>query len=361
MILRDEEWLSSFRWSLLIVDEAHRLKNRHSVLFSSLLRAFRISRRLLLTGTPIQNSVEEFLALVHFANPQLFFDIDALEAHFRPLHWHAVTQEGRLDAPQTDLLAQQLQALSQSFLLRRLKSHVLPDSLPPKRELVLYASLSPMQRQFYRNLLVSNRVSLSAAMEAAQCSDDDPADEAQKEEDQEEEEKKKKKKKKKIQQPKGQSLQNIVVQLRKTCNHPYLFDDAEPTFDGEYVLGDHILHNSTKLMLLDRVLRRLRARGHRVLLYAQMTRMLDILQDYLAWRSYPYERLDGSTRAAERFASVQRFCEDEECFVFLLSTRAGGQGLNLVAADVVIFYDLDWNPCVDQQAEARVHLSLIHI
>ena len=320
LLLRDHEWISAFAWDFLIVDEAHRLKNRNSVLFTTLLTHFKIPNKLLLTGTPIQNTVNEFLALLYFCNPHLFEDIESIEQYFRKLDWQAIESAGSIAAASiTDKLAQILKEISRPFMLRRMKAQVLPYTIPPKREHVIFTRLADMQRRFYQSLLKTNKVLLNPNS------------------------------------LKGQSLQNIVIHLRKTCNHPYLFDDAKPTFDGEYVLGEHILENSSKLMFLDRLLAKLRVSGHRVLLYSQMTRMLDILQDYLTWRNYSYERLDGSTRAAERSASVQRFTGDEECFVFLLSSRAGGQGLNLVAADVVIFYDLDWNPSIDQQAEARVH------
>ncbi len=152
------------------------------------------------------------------------------------------------------------------------------------------------------------------------------------------------------------SLQNVVMNLRKSCNHPYLFEGAEPTFDGEYELGDHIVDNSCKLKILDKLLPKLKRDGHKVLIFSQMTRMLDIIQDYLHLREYVYERLDGSVRSEERFIAIKNFSEKEsDVFVFLLSTRAGGVGLNLVAADVVIFIDSDWNPQQDRQAEARVH------
>lgn len=142
------------------------------------------------------------------------------------------------------------------------------------------------------------------------------------------------------------------MELRKCVNHPYLFDGVEPQ---PFTLGEHLVEASGKLRVLDRLLHVLRRDGHRVLLFSQMTRMLDVLQDYLGFRGYAYERLDGSVRGEERFAAVAAFHRDEQAFVFLLSTRAGGQGLNLVGADTVIIYDADWNPQNDLQAIARAH------
>lgn len=161
-----------------------------------------------------------------------------------------------------------------------------------------------------------------------------------------------------------QSLQNVVVQLRKACSHPYLFPGIEPE---PYEEGEHLVQASGKLMILDQLLQKLHGSGHRVLLFAQMTQTLDILQDYLELRRYSYERLDGSIRAEERFAAIRNFShpstsgnmnsESNELgpFVFLISTRAGGVGLNLMAADTVVFYELDWNPQVDRQALQRAH------
>ncbi|KAI3418499.1 Helicase C-terminal domain-containing protein [Psidium guajava] len=161
-----------------------------------------------------------------------------------------------------------------------------------------------------------------------------------------------------------QSLQNIVMQLRKACSHPYLFPGIEPE---PYEEGEHLIEASGKLIILDQLLHKLHNSGHRVLLFAQMTHTLDILQDYLELRRFSYERLDGSIRAQERFAAIRSFSQQSVkddwnsgpnqngAFVFMISTRAGGVGLNLVAADTVIFFEQDWNPQVDKQALQRAH------
>ncbi len=151
------------------------------------------------------------------------------------------------------------------------------------------------------------------------------------------------------------SLTNILLNLRKCCNHPYLFDGVEPE---PYEEGEHLVNSCGKMILLDKLLKKLKEEGHKVLIFSQMTSMLDILQDYMHYRKYTYERLDGSVRGEERFGAVNRFTSNEaenDTFVFLLSTRAGGVGLNLVAADTVIFIDQDFNPQMDLQAQERVH------
>lgn len=141
------------------------------------------------------------------------------------------------------------------------------------------------------------------------------------------------------------------MQLRKCCNHPYLFV-------GEYDIWrkEEIIRASGKFELLDRLLPKLLKSGHRVLLFSQMTRLIDILEVYLRMHDFKYLRLDGSTKTEERGTLLKQFnAPDSPYFMFLLSTRAGGLGLNLQTADTVIIFDSDWNPQMDQQAEDRAH------
>ncbi|KAJ2437661.1 chromatin remodeling complex Adenosinetriphosphatase, partial [Coemansia sp. RSA 2337] len=149
-------------------------------------------------------------------------------------------------------------------------------------------------------------------------------------------------------------LLNIVMQLRKCCNHPYLFDGAEP--GPPYTTDEHLVHNSGKMAVLDKLLKRCKEQGSRVLIFSQMSRVLDILEDYCMFRGYKYCRLDGSTDHEERVESIQEFSRpDSDKFIFLLTTRAGGLGITLTAADTVCIYDSDWNPQADLQAMDRAH------
>jgi SNF2 family DNA or RNA helicase len=149
-------------------------------------------------------------------------------------------------------------------------------------------------------------------------------------------------------------LQNIVMQLRKCCNHPYLFDGAEP--GPPYTTDEHIVQNSGKMNILDKLLAWVKSKGSRVLLFSQMSRMLDILEDYCIFRGYEYCRIDGNTDHVDRISSIDEFNKPNSTkFIFLLTTRAGGLGINLATADIVIMYDNDWNPQVDLQAEDRAH------
>ena len=149
-------------------------------------------------------------------------------------------------------------------------------------------------------------------------------------------------------------LLNVVMQLRKCCNHPYLFQGAEP--GPPYITGEHLIQNSGKMVLLDKLLPKLKERGSRVLIFSQMTRLLDILEDYCLYRGYKYSRIDGNTSGEDREMMIDTYnAPGSEKFIFLLSTRAGGLGINLVTADTVVLYDSDWNPQMDLQAMDRAH------
>ncbi|KAI0219754.1 Chromodomain-helicase-DNA-binding protein 1-like [Lamellibrachia satsuma] len=301
--LKDASFLRSFSWLALVVDEAHRLKNRESQLHQTLLD-FHIDHRVLLTGTPVQNNLRELYALLSFVAPHIFLDRYTNEFVER---YSEVTDSSGVS---------ELHRLLHPFLLRRTKAEVVKD-LPTKSEVVLYHGMSAVQKKYYKAILTKDVDAFENTYVVSKT-----------------------------------RLMNILMELRKCVNHPYLFDGVEPE---PFQLGEHLVEASGKLVLIDRLLTYLKARGHKVLLFSQMTRMLDILQDYLGYRGYTYERLDGSVRGEERYLAVQNFSENSNTFVFLLSTRAGGQGLNLVAADTVIFVDSDFNPQNDLQAAARAH------
>ncbi|XP_077202353.1 chromodomain-helicase-DNA-binding protein 1-like isoform X2 [Paroedura picta] len=302
LCLRDAAFLKSFNWACLVVDEAHRLKNQESLLHKTLTK-FSVDFRLLLTGTPIQNSLQELYALLAFIEPDVF-----PEAHVEEFvgRYHGIAKQSKE--------ATELHTRLQPFLLRRVKAEVAAE-LPRKVEVVLYHGMAALQRKLYKAILMKD----PGAFE------NDTG--------------------KKV------KLQNILIQLRKCVAHPYLFDGVEPE---PFAVGDHLIDASGKLSLLDKLLAFLHAGGHRVLLFSQMTRMLDILQDYMDYRGYSYERLDGSVRGEERHLAIKHF-GTQPIFVFLLSTRAGGVGMNLTAADTVVFVDSDFNPQNDLQASARAH------
>ncbi|ELU15824.1 hypothetical protein CAPTEDRAFT_142589, partial [Capitella teleta] len=302
MALKDESFLRSFPWFCLVIDEGHRLKNSESLLYKILVD-FEAEFRLLLTGTPVQNNLSELYSLLSFVAHKIF----------RPNLMEVFIQKYR-NLSEGSEEASKLHDILRPFLLRRLKTDVL-HNLPVKSEVVLYHGLSALQKKQYKAILTRD----ASAFES-----NTPV-----------------------------SLMNIVVQLRKSVSHPYLFDagvEPEP-----FELGEHLVTSSGKLMLLDKLLSFLKVNGHKVLVFSQMTRSLDVIQDYLALRGYTYERLDGSVRGEERHLAVRSFNQDKGTFIFLLSTKAGGVGLNLVGADTVIFFDSDFNPQNDLQAAARAH------
>ncbi|XP_032124770.1 chromodomain-helicase-DNA-binding protein 1-like isoform X2 [Sapajus apella] len=300
--LKDASFLKSYSWSVLVVDEAHRLKNQSSLLHKT-LSEFSVVFSLLLTGTPIQNSLQELYSLLSFVEPDLFSKEEVGDFVQR---YQDIEKESES--------ASELHKLLQPFLLRRVKGEVATE-LPKKTEVVIYHGMSALQKKYYKAIL----------MKDLDAFENETA--------------------KKV------KLQNILSQLRKCVDHPYLFDGVEPE---PFEVGDHLIEASGKLHLLDKLLAFLYSRGHRVLLFSQMTQMLDILQDYMDYRGYSYERVDGSVRGEERHLAIKSFGQ-QPIFVFLLSTRAGGVGMNLTAADTVIFVDSDFNPQNDLQAAARAH------
>lgn len=308
MVLKEKAVFKKFNWRYLIIDEAHRIKNEKSKL-SEIVREFKSTNRLLLTGTPLQNNLHELWALLNFLLPEVFGSSEDFDAWFNTNS----TVEG-----QDDGLIVRLHAILKPFLLRRLKFDV-EKSLLPKKESKIFIGLSKMQREWYTRILMKDIDVVNNAGKSDKL-----------------------------------RLLNILMQLRKCCNHPYLFDGAEP--GPPYTTDKHLVDNSGKMVLLDKLLPKLQKDGDRVLIFSQMTRVLDILEDFCMWRGFKHRRLDGSTPHEERQDSIDAFnAPDSDIFLFMLSTRAGGLGINLATANIVILYDSDWNPQADLQAMDRAH------
>uniref|UniRef100_A0A2N9GWX1 Chromatin-remodeling complex ATPase n=2 Tax=Fagaceae TaxID=3503 RepID=A0A2N9GWX1_FAGSY len=304
MAIKEKSSLRRFSWRYIIIDEAHRIKNENSLL-SKTMRLYNTNYRLLITGTPLQNNLHELWSLLNFLLPEIFSSAETFD------EWFQISGENDQQE-----VVQQLHKVLRPFLLRRLKSDV-EKGLPPKKETILKVGMSQLQKHYYRALLQKDLEVVNAGGERKR-------------------------------------LLNIAMQLRKCCNHPYLFQGAEP--GPPYMTGDHLITSAGKMVLLDKLLPKLKERDSRVLIFSQMTRLLDILEDYLMYRGYLYCRIDGNTGGEDRDASIDSFNKPgSEKFVFLLSTRAGGLGINLATADVVILYDSDWNPQVDLQAQDRAH------
>ncbi|KAG2523912.1 hypothetical protein JM18_004735 [Phytophthora kernoviae] len=298
--------LQKIKWRYLLIDEAHRVKNENSKL-SQVVRQYNVEHRLLITGTPLQNNLHELWALLNFLLPDIFSDAEDFDAWF-----NVDGEEGQ------ENVIKKLHTILRPFLLRRLKADV-EHSLPPKVETKLYVGLSEMQREWYMRVLHRDATHLNAIGGSDRV-----------------------------------RLLNILMQLRKVCNHPYLFEGAEP--GPPYQEGPHLWENCGKMTLLHKLLPKLQAQGSRVLIFCQMTSMMDILEDYMRFFGHDYCRLDGSTKGEDRDNMMEDFNEPGSSkFCFLLSTRAGGLGINLATADIVILFDSDWNPQVDLQAMDRAH------
>ncbi|XP_022047027.1 chromodomain-helicase-DNA-binding protein 2 isoform X3 [Acanthochromis polyacanthus] len=305
ILLKDKGVLGNINWAFLGVDEAHRLKNDDSLLYKTLME-FRSNHRLLITGTPLQNSLKELWSLLHFLMPDKFHSWEDFEDE------HG---KGR------DNGYQSLHKVLEPFLLRRVKKDV-EKSLPAKVEQILRVDMTAQQKQFYKWILTRNYKALAKGTRGS-----------------------------------SSGFLNIVMELKKCCNHSFLIkqpEDGDAETQQEHLQG--LVRGSGKLVLLDKLLTRLRERGNRVLIFSQMVRMLDILAEYLAKKRYPFQRLDGSIKGEIRKQALDHFnAEGSEDFCFLLSTRAGGLGINLASADTVVIFDSDWNPQNDLQAQARAH------
>ncbi|GJE96048.1 SNF2 family DNA-dependent ATPase-like protein [Phanerochaete sordida] len=395
-VMKDEVYLAQYKWGFIVVDEGHRLKNFESKLHRS-LKAIPATGRMVLTGTPLQNNLAELWSLLNFVLPDLFTDLDTFQ------DWFNMPETAAQTSPRVSRLISSLHAILRPFLLRRLKADVLTN-MPPKKEYVLYAPLSLQQRALYDAILdghlrallmkegkLADETAEAGAPEEAEegprrsgrrrgkqrrTYDDDGNDkeyfrrlengelDAERErranEKTAEELGKEWQRQEKRKSVNNKRLQNILMQLRKVCSHPYLFDWPEDPVTKAPILDATLVEASGKMLLLDQLLTELFARGHKVLLFSQFTTMLDIIDDWAhEIKRWDLCRIDGSTPMETRREEVARFQNGGDApdapKLFILSTRAGGLGLNLVAADTVIFYDGDWNPQVDLQAQARAH------
>ena len=308
----DWDFLKDIVWKAVVVDEAHAAKNRDSLLKLA-LENMKYHSLLLLTGTPLQNDMEELWSLLNLIDKEKFSDAASFLANYGEL-----TRSEQVAKLQEDL---------RPYMLRRVKEDV-EKSIPPKEETIVSVELTTMQKKYYRAVFERNRAFLTAGMKRSQVA----------------------------------QLSNVELELRKCCNHPFLLRGVKQRevslLEGAPRGSAHDLNieSSGKTILLDKLLPKLRAENHRVLIFSQFTSMLNLLEDLLSHRGYSYERIDGSVQGNERQAAIDRFNRPgSDVFAFLLTTRAGGQGINLTSADTVIIYDSDWNPQNDLQATARCH------
>ncbi|XP_034231583.1 lymphoid-specific helicase-like [Thrips palmi] len=412
--LRDKS-LRKINWRYLIVDEGHRLKN-HKCLLVNELRRFNTTNRLLLTGTPLQNNMTELWSLLNFILPNIVNDIDVFECWFDASFLQASdANEKIVEAEAKDKVVTTLHKILKPFLLRRVKADV-GLNLPPKKEIIIYAQMTDWQNRLYSAIVEKTIYKLMGRKEAwedpyalekaARRSAKFESSDLEQEVTENDSLNTLRRSTRRTAVPVNSGdykllargiplstfrdgplfchedswgpeescdklleglagpdeefitevrIRNPVSALRQICNHPYLA--SFPVIPGTRMLkiDENIIHRSGKLQILDAMLTRLKRNGHKVLIFSNFKIMLDIIEDYFIMKDYQYTRLDGSCDLADRQESIKKFNSEDDVFGFLISTRAGGLGINLVAADTVIIYDSDWNPQCDLQAQDRCH------
>ncbi|KII86364.1 hypothetical protein PLICRDRAFT_56081 [Plicaturopsis crispa FD-325 SS-3] len=323
-IIKDRPHLSKIKWVHMIIDEGHRMKNTQSKLSQTLTTYYHSRFRLILTGTPLQNNLPELWALLNFVLPKIFNSVKSFDEWFNtPFANSGTSDKIELNEEEALLIIRRLHKVLRPFLLRRLKKDV-ESELPDKVEKVIKIRMSALQSQLYKQMKKHKMIADGKDVKG------------------------------KTGGVKG--LSNELMQLRKICQHPFLFESVEDKMNPSGLIDDKIIRTAGKFELLARILPKFFATGHRVLIFFQMTKVMDIMEDFLKMMNWKHLRLDGGTKTEERAGHVTAFnAKDSEIKVFILSTRAGGLGLNLQTADTVIIFDSDWNPHADLQAQDRAH------
>ncbi|XP_071551421.1 DNA repair and recombination protein RAD54B-like isoform X2 [Panulirus ornatus] len=332
MLVRYFEAIEAIRFDLLLCDEGHRLKNAN-IKTTSLLGRLCCMRRVILTGTPVQNDLQELFALVQFVNPGVF----GSSVSFRRIYEDPIiaSQQPRASLTDKELgasRAMQLNRITSLFILRRTQD-IINRYLPPKKEFVVFCHPSETQKSIYLDILGCR--SLKKCFSSTNAGDHFSA----------------------------------ILALRKICNHPALLavtndqeTHSELLLEAVNLLPAHIEpgkfdeRDSGKLAVVSCMLWALKEAGNeKIVLVSNYTSTLDMLASLCTRYNYSYLRLDGSTATSKRQQLVDRFnSKYNSDFVFLLSSKAGGVGLNLIGASRILLYDIDWNPATDLQAMARV-------
>ncbi|ORX71159.1 hypothetical protein DL89DRAFT_274414 [Linderina pennispora] len=298
--IRRGAFQAKIKWIHMIIDEGHRLKNTQSKLATILTTYYNTRYRLILTGTPLQNNLPELWALLNFVLPRVFSSVQSFDEWFNTPFAGAGGQDKiELNEEEQLLIIKRLHKVLRPFLLRRMKKDVEVD-LPDKVEHVIKCSMSAVQSRLYHQMRKFGTLFPGVSIDKPGAST------------------------------------TMIMQLRKICNHPFVYDEVEARINPTRT------NNNLAFELLDRVLAKLLATNHKVLIFFQMTQIMTIMEDFLTWRGIRSLRLDGSTSDDARREQMH-------------TTRAGGQGLNLQTADTVVIFDSDWNPSADSQAMDRAH------
>jgi superfamily II DNA or RNA helicase len=300
---------NSVHFAGLIVDEGHRLKNDENMLYAA-LTAMKIPYRVLLTGTPLQNNKRELFNLLQFLNPKL--DAATLDEEY-----------GELTADNIPKLHDTIRP----YFLRRTKADTL-KFLPKMARVIIPVTMTVLQEKLSKSIIAKNSVLIHAILAKG-----------------------------KLKATERGSLNNILMQLRKCLCHPFMYSSAvEDRVDDPAKMHSNLVDASAKLLLLNIMLPKLKEQGHRVLLFSQFLDQLNIMEDFLSGIGLTFSRIDGNMSSLEKQKRIDAYnAPDSPIFVMLLSTRAGGVGINLATADTVIILDPDFNPHQDLQAVSRCH------
>lgn len=308
-VMRDATFFKKIEWETMIIDEAHRMKGTKGATRSAIAE-IPCQWILLLTGTPIQNNIQELYGILNLLDPEKYGSEEEFLDRF-----------GRSASSMTPGQVADLQQALQPLLLRRMKEDV--EDLPEKEECIIWVQLTPEQKLYYRAIFENQ---IGALLGGASYKN-------------------------------MKALKNVAMELRKVCCHPFLCDGVEDDMteryrqrnSGEADELELLVSACGKMQLLHKLLPKLRKEKRKVLIFSQFKIMLNVLEDYASLMEYPTERIDGNTSSRDRQAAIDRFSTSSDGFIFLLSTKAGGQGITLTAADTCIIYDSDWNPQNDLQ------------
>ncbi|XP_063234506.1 DNA excision repair protein ERCC-6-like [Bacillus rossius redtenbacheri] len=319
-VVQHQDALLSKAWHYVILDEGHKIRNPDAKVTLA-VKQFRTPHRVILSGSPLQNNLKELWSLFDFIFPGKLGTLPVFLAQLAV----PITQGGYANASQVEVAtaykcATVLRDTIAPYLLRRMKADVKSHiNLPPKSEQVLFCKLTEEQRRHYKAYLESGEVERILHGHAR--------------------------------------IFVGLINLRKICNHPDLYSGGTKLFAGDSALPEEESYGywgkAGKMIVIESLLKIWKKQGHRVLLFTQSRQMLCIMESFVQKQGYSYLKLDGGTSISARQPLIKKFNEDPSCFVFLLTTRVGGLGVNLTGADRVVIYDPDWNPATDTQARER--------
>ncbi|QSL64065.1 hypothetical protein MERGE_000220 [Pneumocystis wakefieldiae] len=379
VVMNDKLYLKRYQWKYIVVDEGHRIKNLNCKLIRE-LKSYDSANRLLLTGTPLQNNLTELWSLLNFLLPDIFDDLDSFQSWFDFSALQDKKDEETL-LKSMDVVST-LHCILKPFLLRRLKADV-EQSVSKKREYVLYAPMTIYQNELYNAILNKDIRNFLMKRHSSDFTSDEALEVDNEELNIQRSCVSKSIKVNKRSLPRrnrsrisyselinNQSYDSLDKWLCNgnekkdkslykedlVCNHPYMIDFHAYSDSDKLLIDENIVNMSGKMLLLQRLLPALFEDNHKVLIFSQFTKMLDIIELWAVnMQNWEICRIDGLTKQTEREKQIEDFYENLNIKLFLLSTRAGGLGINLTVADTVIIFDSDWNPQQDLQAQDRVH------